>query len=85
MHHPSIFWKVPDVSTAYWDETSEDSLKHGIPASLTKEEIELGGEESSCGPSYQVPHPVVARGMRIVNATRDEADSSWHGRYTKLS
>ncbi|MBD2436346.1 tyrosinase family protein [Nostoc sp. FACHB-110] len=33
-----------DVTLPYWDETSEDSLKHGIPWALTKQNFELDGE-----------------------------------------
>ncbi len=36
---------VPDVTLPYWDETSEESLKNGIPWPLTKEKIMLDGEE----------------------------------------
>jgi len=35
---------VPDVAMPYWDETSEDSLKHGIPSILTQEKFELDAE-----------------------------------------
>jgi tyrosinase len=35
---------VPDVTMPYWDETSEDSLNHGIPSILTQEKFELDGE-----------------------------------------
>ncbi|MEO7325082.1 MAG: tyrosinase family protein [Dokdonella sp.] len=33
-----------DVSMAYWDETSDDSLKNGIPWALTRKEFVLDGE-----------------------------------------
>ncbi|MEO5559428.1 MAG: tyrosinase family protein, partial [Dokdonella sp.] len=33
-----------DVSMAYWDETSDDSLENGIPWALTREEFVLDGE-----------------------------------------
>jgi tyrosinase len=35
---------VPDVTMPYWDETSEDSLKHGIPSILTQAQFELDGK-----------------------------------------
>lgn len=34
-----------DVMMAFWDETSEDSLKNGIPWALTRETFSLDGEE----------------------------------------
>ena len=36
---------VPDVMLPYWDQTDEESLKHGIPWALTIEKFELDGEE----------------------------------------
>lgn len=36
-----------DVTLPYWDETSEDSLKNGIPWVLTQETVELDGETIS--------------------------------------
>jgi tyrosinase len=35
---------VPNVTMPYWDETSEDSLKQGIPSILTQEKFELDGK-----------------------------------------
>ncbi|GEM46709.1 tyrosinase family protein [Deinococcus cellulosilyticus] len=34
-----------DVTLPFWDETSENSLKHGIPWALTEEKFMLDGEE----------------------------------------
>ena len=36
---------VPDVMMPYWDETSKESLKYGIPWVLTKEKFELSDAE----------------------------------------
>lgn len=36
---------VPDVMMPYWDETSEETLKNGVPWSLTNEKFELDGKE----------------------------------------
>jgi tyrosinase len=33
-----------DVTLPYWDETSDDSLAHGIPSALTDEKFELDGQ-----------------------------------------
>lgn len=35
---------VPSVTMPFWDETSEESLTHGIPEILTAETVELDGE-----------------------------------------
>lgn len=35
---------VPDVTLPFWDETSEDTVKNGIPCILTQEKFELDGE-----------------------------------------
>ncbi|WP_017324553.1 tyrosinase family protein [Synechococcus sp. PCC 7336] len=35
---------VPDVTMPFWDETSEETLKHGIPTVLTQEQFELDGK-----------------------------------------
>lgn len=34
---------VPDVTLPFWDETTEDALKNGIPRILTQEQFELDG------------------------------------------
>lgn len=39
-----LFPQVPDVSVAYWDQTSEGSRTHGLPRTLTDETVELDGE-----------------------------------------
>ena len=36
---------VPSVMMPYWDETSDDTLKHGIPRILTDEKVTLDGVE----------------------------------------
>lgn len=35
---------VPGVMMPYWDETSTDSLQHGIPSILTQQKFELDGQ-----------------------------------------
>ena len=65
---------IPDcegVMLPYWDETSEDSLKNGVPWALTQEEFKLGGKA--------IPNPlrsyILAKNVKD-NLSGDDPDYS---------